>query len=405
MKLRLTTPASPSSRKSSGKLLGFLSKTFIVFAIVAGLVLGSLPLLKPASADQFDDKIASLQADMARYQAEANRLNAEAATLSNALAQVTNERNAIQAQVDLSQEQYNKLVVEIADTEKQIKENQDALGSTIADLYVDGTVTPLELLASSENISDFMNRQEYRNSIRDQLSSTINKVTELKQKLDQQKSDVEKVLNEQKIARDALQAKVSEQSNLLSRTKNDEATYQNMIRSSAQQIAEAKALQAAIQARINGSGGYVLVQSGAASGYPWNNSTCPMQGYYSTGGADGNGGDGMGYGCRQCTSYVAWRLGQETGYYPTNWGDAKFFTNKAKQSPWNGVEGAPRAGAIAVMDPASAGQQHGHVAYVEAVSGNNVTVSQYNYNYGSGYGMYSMMTLNASAFDHYVYIP
>lgn len=400
MKLSNTKPASISV---SAK---FFVKTFVILGIVAGLVLGSLPLIRPALAtDQFDSKIATLQADMARYQAEANRLNAEAATLANALAQVTNERNAIQAQVDLSQEQYNKLVIEIAKTEKEIQENQDALGSTISDLYVDGTVTPLELLASSENISDFLNRQEYRNSIRDQLSSTINRVTELKRQLDQQKADLEKVLNEQKIARDSLQVKVNEQSSLLSQTKNDEATYQNMIKNNAQEIAEAKALQAALQARINGSGGYTLVQSGSAAGYPWNGNNCTMQGYYSTRGADGNGGDGMGYGCRQCASYVAWRIGQETGYYPTNWGDAKYFTNKAKQSPWNGIEGPPRAGSIAVMNPATAGQQYGHVAYVEAVSGDKVTVSQYNYNYGSGYGMYSMMTLNVSAFDNYVYIP
>jgi surface antigen len=246
-----------------------------------------------------------------------------------------------------------------------------------------------------------LNKQEYRNSVRDQLSGTIKTVKELKAKLAKQKVDVEKVLAEQKAARDALVAKETEQSNLLAKTNNDEAAYQGLIKDSAKQIAIAKATQAAINSRYNGSGGYVLVEAGSLSDYPWNSSNCPMMGYLSTGGADGNGGDGRGYGCRQCASYAAWRFAKETGIYP-RWGNAVDFTAGAKSLGYQ--EGGPQAGSLAVMDPAKAGQGYGHVAWVEAVSGNQVTVSQYNYDYGQGYGMYSMMTLSANAFDHYIHI-
>jgi len=397
MKLRTTTPASLSFKT--------LLKWVIALVIVLGLSLTAISIARNASADQYDDKIRALQADMARYQAEANRLNAEAATLAVALQQISNERAAIQAQVDLSQAQYDKLIIDIAKTEKEIKDNQDGLGDTIADLYMDDNVTPIELLASSTNIGDFLNKQEYRSSVRDQLSNTIKTVKKLKTQLTDQKAEVEKVLTERKNARDALVAKENEQAALLAKTNNDEASYQGLIRNSAQQIAQAKATQAAINARYSGSGGYRIIEAGSAGGYPWNNSNCRMQGYMSTGGAPGTDGeDGFGYGCRQCASYVAWRVGKETGYHPTNWGDAKNFTAAAKRSPWNGVEGGPRAGSIAVMDPGKAGQNHGHTAWVEAVNGNKVIVSQYNYDYGQGYGMYSMMELSVNAFDHYIHI-
>ncbi|MDB5162238.1 MAG: choline binding protein nonfunctional [Candidatus Saccharibacteria bacterium] len=394
MKLRTTTPASHSklNRVFKGGLISLFAIVFAFATIHAAL---------PTYADEYDDKIASLQADMAVYQAESDRLNGEAATLQNALAQLANEKAAIQKQVDLSQAQYDKLVIDIANTEKQIKENQDGLGSTLADLYVDGEVSPLEMLASSSNISDFLNKQEYQSSVRDQLASTIKTVKDLKTKLSSQKADVEKVLTEQKAARDALVAKETEQQNLLNQTQNSESNYQGLISSSQQQITEAKATQAAIRARINGSGGYVLIDAGSLSAYPWNNSNCAMWGYLSTGGADGNGGDGYGYGCRQCASYAAWRIAKETGVY-YRWGNAVEFTQNAKNAGYQ--EGAPMPGSIAVMDPAKAGQGYGHVAWVEAVNGNMVTVSQYNYDYGQGYGMYSMMTLSASAFDHYVKI-
>jgi len=395
MKLRTTTPVS----------LKTLAKRAGLFAITAAIVISSysfISLQNNVSADEYDDKIRVLQADMVKYQAEANRLNAEAATLQTALAQISNERSAIQAQVDLSQEQYNKLVVQIADTEKKIKDNQDGLGTTIADLYVDDTVSPIEMLASSGNITEFLNKQEYRNSVRDELSTTIKTVKDLKIQLDTQKSDVEKVLAEQKSARDALVAKEAEQANLLARTNNDEAAYQGLIASSAAQIAEAKATQAAINARYKGSGGYTIIAAGSLGDYPWNSSNCAMWGYLSTGGADGNGGDGRGYGCRQCASYAAWRMAKETGIYPS-WGNAVDFTSRAKALGYQ--EGGPRAGSLAVMDPAKAGQGYGHVAWVEAVnSDGTVTVSQYNYDYGQGYGMYSMMKLSVNAFDHYIHI-
>lgn len=395
MKLRTTTPVSISST---------VKRVFIFISILT-IVLAGIGYVRsqPASADEYDDKIRALQADMSRYQGEADRLNAEATTLANALSKLTNEKNAIQAQVNLSQAQYDKLVINIAETEKQIKTNQDALGGTIADLYVDDDISPVEMLASSQNIGEFLNKQEYRNTVKDQLSSTIKKVKDLKAQLTDQKTEVEKVLAQQKTARDALAAKEAEQANLLARTQNDEANYQGLIRDSQAQINEARATQAAIRARLNSSGGYTLIDTGSMGGYPWNAGNCPMVGYLSSGGANGSGGDGYGYGCRQCASYVAWRIAKETGVY-YRWGNAKDFTQNAINAGYQNLGMNPQPGSIAVMNPAKAGQGFGHVAWVEGVSGDTITVSQYNLDYGQGYGMYSMMTMSKYAFDNFVKI-
>jgi surface antigen len=392
MKLRATTPASVS----------FLGKSLIVLAVLVVSFVAPLQSMQRVFADQYDDKINALQQDINKYQAQAAQLNAQAATLEAALAQLANEKATLQAQIDLNQAKYDKLVVQIADTKKKIKDNQDALGVTIANLYVDEKISPLEMIASSKNISDYLDKQEYRNSVRDELTSTIKEIKDLKVKLDKQKSDVEAVLSQQKHARDALVAKESEQQSLLSKTQGQESAYQGLIKSSAAQIAEAKATQAAVNSRFNSSGGFTLVDGGSLSDYTWNSSNCPMLWYYSTGGADGNGGDGHGYGCRQCASYVAWRIAKETNVYPS-WGDAVNFTSNAERV-FGHNEGAPEPGSIAVMDAGKAGQFHGHVAWVEAVSGGQVLVSQYNFDYGAGYGMYSKMWLSIGAFDHYVKI-
>lgn len=400
MKLPATT--SVSSSRASKKLRGI----FTGFAIFA-LLIAAVPFTKTALADEYDDKIASLSQDMARYQAEADRLNGEAITLANALAQITNEKNALQSQVDLSQAQYDKLVIEIAATEKEIKENQDALGTTIANLYVSDEVSPIEMLASSENIGDFFNKQEYRSSVKSELTGTIKKVKTLKLKLDDQKVEVEKVLAEQKSARDSLVAKEAEQSNLLARTQSDESAYQGMIKDSATQIAQARATQAALSKKVANTGGYEVYGVGVLTEYVtdsrfgvWNDNNCPMvYGYMSSMGVNGNGSDGRGYGCRQCASYVAWKINQTKGYWPS-WGNASNFGSKGSSSP-------PRAGTIAVLYDGGPG----HVAYVEtdpyistsgSLRGQSVIkVSQYNFNYGQGYGLYSLMELSVNFFDTY----
>lgn len=401
MKLRTTTPASKS----------FTIKWATAFVVLIIVVTSAVVwVYRPVSADQYDDKIRALQADMSRYQAESDRLNAEATSLANALAQITNEKNALQSQVNLSQAQYDQLVVQIADTEKQIKENQDALGATIASLYVDDEISPVEMLASSKDIGEFLNKQEYRNSIKKELTSTITRVQDLKIQLSDQKVAVEKVLNDQKFARDQLIVKESEQANLVAQTRNDEVAYQGMIKDSAAQIAAAKATQAALRARSNSTGGYQIVSAGSLAGYPWNSSNCAMSGYMSTGGYPGTDGeDGYGYGCRQCVSYVAYRVAQATGKYYDNLGNGGSAAyNMVVKNKWTNLGKTPEKGAVASMwgtwsAPYSNNSNPGHTAYVEDVSadGTKVLVSQYNYDYGQGYGMYSEMWLSTNFFNQY----
>ena len=241
----------------------FSTKIVLVFFSILLAVVAPIQMTQKVSADQYDDKIATLQQDIAKYQAEGERLNGEAATLQSALAQLANQKAAIQTQINISQTEYDQLVLQIADTEQKIIDNQDALGTTIANMYVDSDITPIEMLASSKNISDYLDKQEYQSSVRDQLTSTISKIKDLKTQLSKQKVDVEKVLADQKSQEAILIAKENEQQSLLTKTQGQEAGYQQLISDSQAQIAEAKATQILINARFN-SNGCLLYTSDAA---------------------------------------------------------------------------------------------------------------------------------------------
>src|SRR5699024_9980380 len=105
------------------------------------------------------------------YQSQASELSKQGDSLQNQLTILSNQKASIQAQLDASQVKYDQLQAEIAANEKKIEQNKEALGETIADMYVDGSISPLEMLASSNNIADYVDQQEQRSAVSDALSS------------------------------------------------------------------------------------------------------------------------------------------------------------------------------------------------------------------------------------------
>ncbi len=360
---------------------------------------------RPVLADEYDAKIAALQNQIDTYNAQAGALKAQGDTLQAALSRISNDKARIQAQLDLSVAKEKQLNEQIVANQKKLDQNKSVLGDTLADLYVDDSITPLEMLASSSNIADYVDKSANQEQVQKSVQQAIAQINKLKATLEAQRKDVQRVLADQKNTRDALAAKEAEQANLVAQTRGQQSAYEQLsAKSKSEQEAVRQQQQAAIAARFAGAGGATLIASGAAGDYPWNSSNCQMSGYYSMGGADGNGGDGKGYGCRQCASYAAWRVAKETGMYPMYWGNATNLPSSARSAGF-GTGYSPRAGSLAVMHSAKSGGPEGHVGYVEAVYDNgDVLISQYNYNYGAGYGMYSQMRMSAAAWDEFIYI-
>ena len=120
------------------------------------------------------------------------------------------------------------MTADIAANEKSIATNQDVLGDTIASLYVDGKISTLEMLASSKNIGEYVDKQEYQSSVRDTLTKTINDIKKTKKQLEQQKAAVERNLEDQKAQREVLAQKEAEQASLVAQTRGEEAAYHNL---------------------------------------------------------------------------------------------------------------------------------------------------------------------------------
>lgn len=398
---RSTTPASARTLATKASLV-----------VVAMLIAVSVPIQisQVVRADQYDDRINAIQKEIDEYQAKAGQLQGQADSLQKEVSALTSQKSIIQGQINLKQAEHDKLAAQIKASQNKIVQNQDVLGDTIANLYVDGKISPLEMLASSNTISEYVDKQEYRSSVRDQLTKTIDQIKQLKRKLETQKKDVERVLAEQQFARNELAKKESERQYILNQTRGQEAAYQNLTATREQQKLQVqRAQQAAIEAamaaasRRNGGNGTVNILPGDPNkgGYPWESGCWVDANAWSHGGAGGDGTDPLGYGCRQCVSYTAWKVGQRTGNFPRYWGNANQWPGSARAAGYS-TGSTPRVNSVGVI---SAGA-YGHVVWVEAVNGDGtVDISQYNYYNagGAGWGNYSKMRVSASTYDTYIY--
>lgn len=229
--------------------------------LIAVAVLVVLATPSATFANHFETQISSLQTQIDSYRAEAKRLNDQAATLQVAIAAINAEKAAVQAQIDVNQVKYEQLQSQIASTQAKIDQQQEFLGQNLADLYVQSSISPLEMLASSNSIGDFIDKQQYRSAISENIKTSIDMVQQLKNQLEQQKVAVEKLLADQKVQRDLLAAKESEQARLLSVTRGQEASYQDMISRLKTQKAAA---EAALASSLN-SGSYKVSPVGPVS--------------------------------------------------------------------------------------------------------------------------------------------
>lgn len=387
MKHRSTTPVSHK---------GLATKSLLVATAVLTAIAVPIASMPKAKADVYDDKMNALRQEAAEYQAQANQLHKEANTLANKIKELNARKAQVQTQIDLSQAKYNKLKKQIKETEQKILDNQDALGETIADLYVDNAITPLEMLASSQNIGDYVDKQTYRSSIRDSLTQTIDTIKDLKARLEKSKKSVKEVLDKQTAQRNSLAAIESEQKQLLQETRGKEAAYQAQVAKTKAQLQAVRDRQRAYyQSILNSAGGGTSGVVGSFQYSNWSgNQGCA--GGYPYCGAQDSMVDPWGLYNRECVSYVAWALENRFGKYVAP------FNGRGNAMDWPysapAYSGAtrvynPKPGDAVILPADGNFAPIGHAMIVESVSGGTVHVSQYNF-YGTG--EYSTMDIQKS---------
>ena len=218
------------------------------------------------------------------------------------------------------------------------------------------------MLASSKNISDYIDKQEQRSSLKSSLNDKIKEIKSLQKKLEENKKAAQNTLRDQESQRNAMAAKQSERAKLIADTKNDQNNYAALAQKRNSEVAKLREEQL----KENKKRFIVGAGSVGTGGYPSVWANAPLDAYI----------DDWGLFTRECVSYVAWKVAS-TGRYVPHFGGAGNANQWPSTTARYGIKqgSVPKVGAAAV----SMAGKFGHVMYVESVNGDGtITISDYN---------------------------
>lgn len=353
-----------------------LSKqTLTKIGLIAIILAIAIPSIKPARGDSLDEQIAALKKQAAALQGQAAGYQAQANDYKTKVNALNSQVELIQTQINLSQANYNKISQQVDQAKEDLATQKGILDENIRSIYKQGELSSLEVVASSDNFSDFVNKQEYTQKVKDKVEGTLAKITALKAQLEKQQTELAGLLKDQQAQRAQLEATRSEANQLLAVAQQSADQANAQVRDANSKLSQLRAQQAAAIAAVSGGQTY-----GGTGGYPWAGVSFPSSVV-----------DNWGMYARQCVSYTAWRVASSGRYMPY-WGGH----GNANQWPGNAraagipVDGNPQPGDVGILMSGT----YGHAVYVESVSGNTVTVSQYN---ASWDGRYSISTYPKSS--------
>jgi surface antigen len=293
---------------------------------------------------------------------KANNATQEADTLDGEINRLNQEIKMYEARIVANRAKAEDLQKQIDDNTKKLEIQKDALADMIINMYIEGDTDELMVLASSNSISDYAERQTRLDATRDQISFATQMVESLKKDLEAQKKEVDRVIADQQIQQQAIQETKRREEELVAVYKANAAAYAAES-AAARKIKEAEIAEAIRKANSTGAIG------NGANTYPKRNN-CPQDNLkYSFYG---------GYVC-QCVSYTGWKVFERYGIRISAWGNANQWHNTARRLGYR-VDHTPEAGSVAI----STSGTWGHAMWVEGVNPNGtINLSEYNNSYSS----------------------
>jgi septal ring factor EnvC (AmiA/AmiB activator) len=218
------------------------------------ILLNFVLLLQPVSAatiQEMQDQINNKQQQKLEAEQLSHGLGVVASGIAGEIQLLTNQIASIQAQIDINTTKQEDLTKQIDVAVKRLGEQKDLLSANIRSMYIEGDISPLEMIASSKNLGDFVDKQEYRDRIKDNISSTMDEIERLKKQLDEQRREVTKILDDQKTLRGTLDQKNTEASAKLASVSQDKATFDAQVKERSGEIIKLQQDIAAAQAALS----------------------------------------------------------------------------------------------------------------------------------------------------------
>lgn len=328
-------------------------------------------------------------------QAKLSTLAGQAASYQDTINQLQSRIAALEGQITKNQAEQASLQQQIVAKQHEIDKERAVLGDVLRSMYVDGQMTTIEMLATSNNLSDYVDKQEYRNSVQGKVQDALQQIAVLQQQLQAKKTQVENLLKTEQTEKSQVEASRAQQSKLLAYNASQQAAYNAKIASNKKSIGSLYARLAALN-----SAGTVNYSGTCGGSYP-RSATNRSGGHWGCSYGQDSSYDNWAMLNRECVSYTSWMVYKTYGISTYGWGSAYRWISSAESHGYR-VDQTPSAGSVAIRDVNySEPGDVGHAMWVtSARSSSDITVWEYNRHYD---GTFDQRTFNPYDYSAPVY--
>lgn len=396
----------------------------LMSAIAAMTVASNMAFtVSTVSADSVSDAKSAISANKsksAKILAEIEAANAKTIAIDAKVTSKSNEIKAADAKIAAGKKTVAKLTDQISTQKKEIIARKDVMAKQLVSLQkqtgdsVTGNVYA-DFVLNSKNLSDLISRGVTVNKLNQANKDAMDSVKEAKAKLVTLKSSQEDELKtiestkaqlvSDKAKLVSLKSDAKAQEKALNKTLSDNkstlASLQTQFDDATAAAAAAKKAAAKEAAAKASAAKKTAVNLSAKSSSSSSSSVNLSTGSTSSAASGSYSSSGNTYPWGQCT----WYAKQRSGWAGNGWGNGGQWGASAAAQGFT-VNHTPAAGALVSFAPGQmvgnwqADGTYGHVAYVESVSGNTITISQGGMGFSNPAGPNTQTVSGASAFTY-----
>jgi peptidoglycan hydrolase CwlO-like protein len=289
-------------------LVSFRNLRGLGITVAAAACLVTIPFVH---ADDYQQQIETLNTQSSQAQTVLNSLQTQATTLQGEISLLQSQINAIQTSINANEAKQIQLQDTIKTDQAKIAQNKSFLADDLKTMYIDGQMSTIEELATSQNLSDYVDKEEYRTVVQDKITDLLNQIQTLEAQSQEQKEQVSALLQTEQNQESTVATDQSAENQLLSANQGQQNQYDQLINSNNSEVSALRQAQAAANASVagslnikasGGSGGACDIGQGNG-GYPFN--WCNV--------TQDSINDAYGFPVRECTSFANWYFINEEG--------------------------------------------------------------------------------------------
>lgn len=199
-----------------------------------------------------EERLEDLREQREKDRVEARRLGRAANVIQDKLVDLRDQIAVIQAQIDVNTVRQRELTNKIAAAQRRLDAQRVLLSANIKAMYIEADTSPLEMIASSKSLGEYVEQQEYRDRLKEAIIETMDEIDLLKKQLNDQRREVARIIAEQQDLKGMISRKEQEAAKQLKQTNLEKSTFDAAVRRQTKRIAELEAQRAAARRALCG---------------------------------------------------------------------------------------------------------------------------------------------------------